>query len=361
MLQEETEFEDDVIYGKIKQIQDSLRDPKAEPNDQIDSQVTFNDNSQVGPNEHDQNYDTGRYQGSRPSDVVNFDDKSDNHDATGRSHEPIDLNEITFPEGPEDLENQEQPEHDHSGENFYKNEGSSDKNDGYSENNEGNSDNNQNQEIDLDNARAELQNQIEIIKKKMLHMQRETEKANDISDDQNQDLESDEIRAQQVQQLEEQYQKQAKTSSKKQPAPEPKSPQKRNNKKWNRPKQSIDKKDELKRLMRLYEQKQEIKQVAKQEAKQAPKQRKSQPPASKRARIQAAIIIQKWVKGYYQRKEYEKHRDGIRKIRRLRRFLSVGYKKIKARFIKNVISAVRESGKVVKHKRAQVLKKYRNY
>jgi hypothetical protein len=115
--------------------------------------------------------------------------------------------------------------------------------------------------------------------------------------------------------------------------------------KWKRQQQSLTKKDELKRLMKLFEKKQ-----------------KKKPNSSKiQVQVHAAIVIQKWVRGYYQRKEYKKHRDGIRKIRRLRRILSVGYKKVKSRFIKNVISAVKESGKVVKKKRAQVLKKYKNY
>jgi hypothetical protein len=115
--------------------------------------------------------------------------------------------------------------------------------------------------------------------------------------------------------------------------------------KWKRQQQSLTKKDELKRLMKLFEK----------------KQKKKPNPSKIQVQVHAAIVIQKWVRGYYQRKEYKKHRDGIRKIRRLRRILSVGYKKVKSRFIKSVISAVKESGKVVKKKRAQVLKKYKNY
>jgi hypothetical protein len=226
LLRDENDSEDDVIYGKIKQIQDSLRDPNAEPHDPLDSQVTFNENSQIEQNDNYPNYEVERYHGSRPSDVVLFDDKSDIQNVTGRSVEHIDLNEIMFPEKQEEQENQEQPDHDKSGDNFYKNEGSSDNND------------DQNQDVDLDHARAELQNQIDIIKHKMLHIQHETGLANDVSDDvcddvcddQNQDLESDEVRAQQVQQLEAQYRKQSRVAQSEQFLPEPKNQYKRKNK-----------------------------------------------------------------------------------------------------------------------------------
>jgi IQ calmodulin-binding motif len=41
---------------------------------------------------------------------------------------------------------------------------------------------------------------------------------------------------------------------------------------------------------------------------------------------QAATVIQKWIRGYLQRKEYRFIKLNVRKIRKLRRILSVGYK-----------------------------------
>lgn len=119
----------------------------------------------------------------------------------------------------------------------------------------------------------------------------------------------------------------------------PQNPYKRDHKRWKAREDSKAKKEELKTLIRLYEQKQRMKQN----------------------KPRAALIIQKWVRGYLQRREFARMKLGIKKIRKLRRFLSVGYKKIKVKVIKNLILAIRQSSKVIRKERKTVMSKYINY
>jgi hypothetical protein len=82
---------------------------------------------------------------------------------------------------------------------------------------------------------------------------------------------------------------------------------------------------------------------------------------AKQTKENAIIVIQKWVKGYYQRKEYKILKDKVRKMRKLRRFMSVGFKKIRAKFVKNLVHMMRESNRIVEKERADILKKYLNF
>lgn len=103
--------------------------------------------------------------------------------------------------------------------------------------------------------------------------------------------------------------------SRRDPEQSSKNPYKRKEKERKKRNDSFEKKQELKRLIKLYEEKQKAKSV----------------------KPKAAIVIQKWVRGYLQRKEYQIMKQNFKKIRKLRRFLSYGYKKVKLRFIKNLI------------------------
>ena len=81
---------------------------------------------------------------------------------------------------------------------------------------------------------------------------------------------------------------------------------------------------------------------------------------TKGTKTNAAIIIQKWIRGYLQRKEYRFIKFNVRKIRKLRRILSVGYKKIKTKFIKSVVSAMKISYEVIKKDRNNMLTGFLN-
>ena len=81
---------------------------------------------------------------------------------------------------------------------------------------------------------------------------------------------------------------------------------------------------------------------------------------AKGTKTNAAIIIQKWIRGYLQRKEYRFIKFNVRKIRKLRRILSVGYKKIKTKFIKSVVSAMKISYEVIKKDRNNMLTGFLN-
>ena len=75
----------------------------------------------------------------------------------------------------------------------------------------------------------------------------------------------------------------------------------------------------------------------------------------------AAITIQKWVRGFLQRKEFIRIKNNFRRIRKLRRFLSVGYKKIKSKFLRDIIFITKQAARFSKKERETLLKKFRNF
>jgi hypothetical protein len=94
LLDDDNEFEDQAIYDKIDQIRAEINSQKEDDqhskqqNDPVDSAVTFNEKGEVSgdPIRRDTKDEDEmvREEGSRPSDVVNFDDKS--NDAANKSN-----------------------------------------------------------------------------------------------------------------------------------------------------------------------------------------------------------------------------------------------------------------------------------
>ena len=102
--------------------------------------------------------------------------------------------------------------------------------------------------------------------------------------------------------------------------------------------ENYEKKQELKKLMKIYEHKQRM----------------------KGTKGKAAIVIQKWIRGYLQRKEYKFIKLNLKMMRKLRRLLSVGYKKIKTKFIKNVVQSMKTTYGIIKKDRSKVMDKFLN-
>lgn len=205
------EDEDSMIYGKINEIQNELRNQQ-EPEGK-GSAVTFNNDTQHNTNPY-------RGEGSRPSDVVNFEDKSDHQD---KSHEDLQTQEVKN-YGREREESDPQ---------FYSNEGV---------------ENPPVAEIDYDNAKNEIENQLQMINQEIDQIKaQKKEESEDEQPDKNIEVDISQKFKRSPDQRSPKHQQREQKQSRK---------GKRSNKKWERKKpknKSVEKKEELKKLLKLYE------------------------------------------------------------------------------------------------------------
>lgn len=342
LLQDDVDFEDQILFNKINEFQEIIRNSQREesPTDKVDpveSAVTFNelgDTEQNVETNEEQPFNTNRYTRGRPSDVVNFDDKSEDKDMANKSNiddeNPLTEDAVSKPPYENSPNRNEDVNSNHNDDLYY---------------------NRDQLDRDLDDANQEIENKLDMIKQQILDLQvdQEPDYTGIVI---NQDYSaSDYIPVPEItnnvirvsgsidqflpskaepERRESQYKKKRLQNSE--------NPYKREKKRWDKSNESMRNKEELKKLMKLHEQKQKFKNL----------------------KLHAAITIQRWVRGYIQRKEYAQFRNNIKKIRKLRRFLSVGYKKIKIKFIKNFLNVMKQTSKVIKKERSTILKRYLN-
>ena len=61
-------------------------------------------------------------------------------------------------------------------------------------------------------------------------------------------------------------------------------------------------------------------------------------------RIRAAVIIQKWARGFLKRVQFAKMQQNFRYMRKLRRILSIAYGKLRTKKVKQLIMILKETG-----------------
>lgn len=343
LLQDDGDFEDQILFNKINEFQEIIRNsqredaPPTEKADPVDSAVTFNERGDTEVNletNEEQPFATNRYTRGRPSDVVNFDDKSEDKDMANKSNiddeNPLTEDAVSKPP------NENSPNRNDDL-NFHPHDDMTDHVDHINR--------------DLDDANLEIENKLDMIKQQIheLQMEQEPVYAGVVI---NQDHPAaDDLRVQEVvhnvnrisasidQFPPARAEPERRKPQNKQKGPrDSNNPYKRQKKRWDRSDESMRNKEELRKLMKLHEQKQR----------------------SKNIKLHAAVTIQRWVRGYIQRKEYVQFRNNIKKIRKLRRFLSVGYKKIKTKFIKNFLNVMKQTSKVIRKERSTILRRYLN-
>jgi len=372
---DDNDFEDEALYGKINQMKAELFSDHSDHDNPIDSAITFNDNEAENKSlgvrrESKEEDDDSNKNGSRPSDVVNFDDKSENEAANKSDVEVVlepdnEAVNIINNEEPIKFSNEGvyQPDNDESPDipltdDYYHN-GSFEKE-------------HKNVGHKIDEVNQEIENKLDMIDKKVFELssnKKEVKPQQFVEIDKKM-FESEQIKSPVISDSPKNLNFMSNSKEiVKNTEPQPsENPYKRKNKKLQRNnEESQKKKEELKKLMKLFEKKQVKTQKVKQRSVAPPvKHPKLVPKASRKPRPrlppqQAATVIQKWIKGHIQRKEFSRLKDNVKKIRKLRRFLSVGYKKLKTKYIKNLVHVLKQSSQVVERKHEQVLKKYRVY
>ena len=336
LLQDDTE--DEAIYNKINNIKNSL----LQDTNQEESETPVSLNKIGDAPEFDvlRNEELVK-EINRPSDVVNFEDKSDYQDLV-----KIKTNENLF------QENNVIGEIELTKEDYNEDEGEIDHKDSNSSEKE--EDDVDGRGINIDQARNEIENQLDMIKHEIKHLQekqksemeREYEWEDGESENDNQEIkhtdedfennennlrndeDSAEINLQEKASKNvsppQDFHKEKPTHKVSVPRKEWKnlhkneyfdskvstkyhrkhehqqhSNNKDRRKAHKKEERNKQRKEELKRLLKLYEEKQKLK--------------------YKPHNSEAAIIIQKWVRGFLERKEYGNFKNNIKKIRKLRR------------------------------------------